>query len=1371
MADPAGSTLNLTAEEKRVFGQLFRKADSDNLGVVTGEVAVKFFESTRLEPRVLGEIWQIADTENRGLLTPAGFGIVLRLIGHYQAGREPTPELARQPGPLPRFDGDSAGDLSSTGIQPPPGPPPNALQPQASGSAPIRVPPLTRDKATQYALLFEKSGAQNGILPGEQAKQIFERAGLPNEILGRIWNLADTEQRGALVVTEFVIAMHLLASFKSGSMRALPNILPAGLYEAASVRPPSRQGSAAGSMSAIPRQLTGQGTGRASSPLSRTAYTAPQQFPQGTGFANNWAITPADKDKFDKIYYGLDKNNRGFITGDEAVPFFSESKLPEEALAQIWDLADINSGGRLSKDEFAVAMYLIRQQRSKRDGRDSLPATLPPNLVPPSMRNQSRPANLPTAPAFENPAPTLPKSAAEDLFGLDALSTPSPVPTPAAAPTQAPQSTGGSGSFGSDPFGRPPNSPTAGSQQQSQVFKPFAPSSSFGQTLNQNVTGGSGSFGASAAPLHQKSISEDLLGDNDPEVSSKLTNETSELANLSNQVGNLSRQMQDVQGQRATSQNELNQASSQKREFELRLAQLRSLYEQEVKDVKSLEERLITSRNETKKLQTEIAMAEGTYKDLQTQHQQIFAALQADQQENASLKDRMRVVNAEIAQMKPALEKLRSDARQQKGLVAINKKQLATNEGEREKLKTEAVELNKSIEDDKKELAAAALVQSPPQVASPALSTMSANNPFFRRKDSSNEVSSPYVSPSAQSQQDQSFENVFGPSFGAAAVANESSAPPASFKQDSETRSLAGSTSTIPARALSSSGSGLPSPAGSPSAALRELPQTNEPPPPPESRQLSSSFLPFPAHNESISSSRQVSAPNSRFGEGSTGVETPTNYIGATPTGSSNLGGSADSVRATSPGLDRKSNASPAAFDFQHKDSIPGAFPGDPNSQILDMPTGGSTLSEQAAASPFAITKEPVGNVKDDFDAAFAGFGNSAKPQERSNTGSSTNEGSSSAVASGFNKEFPPIAELDDDDDSDSTSDAGGFDDDFAPGSPSHTRNASSTQGITESTATNGINAKDLLESRPALSHNTSTISSPPTPGAQTSPPPYDKTVTSAERAQSEVQEYSGLLPKREDPTSPPTASAEPTSGTSQSSHLTFATAPSPFGSSPTVTSQSATAPAQSPFGSSPAVTTQAAPPPAPAKVPFDDDFDDFEDLEDAKEGDADDDFANISVHDRSGLDDFNPMFDSPPVPPAKNAKPAEQPSQINTSHFGGADDVFGEYTQSPATQPTAPANTAVHDNNDWDAIFAGLDAPATTSTPEPAKPVENNSISSAAPERPVIGRALTEAGVHDDPILKNLTGMGYKRSEALAALEKYDYNLERAANFLASQS
>lgn len=52
----AAANLNLNAEEKRVYGQLFRQADHDGAGIVTGETAVKFFEKTRLDSRVLGEV-------------------------------------------------------------------------------------------------------------------------------------------------------------------------------------------------------------------------------------------------------------------------------------------------------------------------------------------------------------------------------------------------------------------------------------------------------------------------------------------------------------------------------------------------------------------------------------------------------------------------------------------------------------------------------------------------------------------------------------------------------------------------------------------------------------------------------------------------------------------------------------------------------------------------------------------------------------------------------------------------------------------------------------------------------------------------------------------------------------------------------------------------------------------------------------------------------------------------------------------------------------------------------------------------------------------------------------------------------------------
>lgn len=59
-ADMAGilehPNLHLSPEERRLFGQLFSAADTEKIGVVTGEVAVKFFEKTRLSPAVLGEV-------------------------------------------------------------------------------------------------------------------------------------------------------------------------------------------------------------------------------------------------------------------------------------------------------------------------------------------------------------------------------------------------------------------------------------------------------------------------------------------------------------------------------------------------------------------------------------------------------------------------------------------------------------------------------------------------------------------------------------------------------------------------------------------------------------------------------------------------------------------------------------------------------------------------------------------------------------------------------------------------------------------------------------------------------------------------------------------------------------------------------------------------------------------------------------------------------------------------------------------------------------------------------------------------------------------------------------------------------------------
>jgi len=56
MGDPSQAAMNLTPEEKRLYGQLFQEADTDKLGIVTGEIALKFFQRTKLDFALLGEV-------------------------------------------------------------------------------------------------------------------------------------------------------------------------------------------------------------------------------------------------------------------------------------------------------------------------------------------------------------------------------------------------------------------------------------------------------------------------------------------------------------------------------------------------------------------------------------------------------------------------------------------------------------------------------------------------------------------------------------------------------------------------------------------------------------------------------------------------------------------------------------------------------------------------------------------------------------------------------------------------------------------------------------------------------------------------------------------------------------------------------------------------------------------------------------------------------------------------------------------------------------------------------------------------------------------------------------------------------------------
>lgn len=221
-------------------------------------------------------------------------------------------------------------------------------------------------------------------------------------------NLSDTQARGALDATDFVIAMALINGTMSGTLAKLPDTLPVSVYAQAASGGAPAPAAAAGTTSPMPTSpLRPQGTGLGARPvqplypqstgssgiisnqnsLNRSTMSQSGGTPfgqQGQAGGGAWSISALEKSQSDTFYNMLDTTNQGFISGDVAVPFFVQSGLPEETLAAIWDLADIQKEGRLNRDEFAVARRLIMDCLAGQP----VPSELDRDMVPPSLRGK-----------------------------------------------------------------------------------------------------------------------------------------------------------------------------------------------------------------------------------------------------------------------------------------------------------------------------------------------------------------------------------------------------------------------------------------------------------------------------------------------------------------------------------------------------------------------------------------------------------------------------------------------------------------------------------------------------------------------------------------------------------------------------------------------------------------------------------------------------------------------------------------------------------------------------------------------------------------------------------------------------------------------
>ncbi|XP_076246231.1 dynamin associated protein 160 isoform X2 [Calliopsis andreniformis] len=125
-----------------------------------------------------------------------------------------------------------------------------------------------------------------------------------------------------------------------------------------------------------------------------------------------WAVPHQTKLKYTQLFNTWDRTRTGFLSGPQARNIMVQSQLPQQILAQIWALADMDSDGRLSCDEFVLAMHLCDLAKAG----EKIPTVLPIELIPPAFRRQRQSSLTLSQGGTENvdPSAGMPQTSFED---------------------------------------------------------------------------------------------------------------------------------------------------------------------------------------------------------------------------------------------------------------------------------------------------------------------------------------------------------------------------------------------------------------------------------------------------------------------------------------------------------------------------------------------------------------------------------------------------------------------------------------------------------------------------------------------------------------------------------------------------------------------------------------------------------------------------------------------------------------------------------------------------------------------------------------------------------------------------------------------
>ncbi|XP_032535950.1 intersectin-1 isoform X3 [Chiroxiphia lanceolata] len=232
---------------------------------------------------------------------------------------------------------------------------------------------ITVEERAKHDQQFHSLKPTAGFITGDQARNFFFQSGLPQPVLAQIWALADMNNDGRMDPLEFSIAMKLIKLKLQGYQ--LPSSLPPVMKQ-----PPLALPGAPG-FATLPKSSSFSRSGPGAQLNAKLQKAQSFDVPSAPSVAE-WAVPQSSRLKYRQLFNSHDKTMSGHLTGPQARTILMQSSLPQAQLATIWNLSDIDQDGKLTAEEFILAMHLIDLAMAGQP----LPPALPPEFIPPSFR-------------------------------------------------------------------------------------------------------------------------------------------------------------------------------------------------------------------------------------------------------------------------------------------------------------------------------------------------------------------------------------------------------------------------------------------------------------------------------------------------------------------------------------------------------------------------------------------------------------------------------------------------------------------------------------------------------------------------------------------------------------------------------------------------------------------------------------------------------------------------------------------------------------------------------------------------------------------------------------------------------------------------